>query len=491
MKNLRYILAGLLLAGLTTSCKKGWLDITASNEIKAEDQFKQASGFRDALMGVYLGMTRPELYSRDMTWNIVDLLSQQYNPLIASSRFDQVQQFKYRSLEAVSQVDALWNKQYNLIANINAALGYLNESEGVLNEVEYSIIKGELLGLRAFIHFDLIRLYGHSNYANRPELKTRLTIPYVLSFSKDLTPQLSYEETFKLLEKDILESLQALQEDPVYANPQRSQNYYAEVNRAGFYNDRHLRMNYYAVKALQARVLSWQGGEKLQDASSAAENVISASRAKLITSATDVGTDRIFLAEHIFSLQVDAFADIVNPFLDADRETNQDALFITNSIAQEMFEVNNAGIGLTDVRYTKLLSSQRKGMVSTKLLQTSEKDNDPLKNVMPLMKLPEMYYIAAESYIKTNPAKAIAYLNTVRQSRGIISQIPDALDASQLETELSKEYRKEYVSEGQLFFYYKRIGRERIPNLMGLKATDEIYMLPYPDSEVEFGNRVQ
>lgn len=106
------------------------------------------------------------------------------------------------------------------------------------------------------------------------------------------------------------------------------------------------------------------------------------------------------------------------------------------------------------------------------------------------MKLPEMYYIAAENYINTNLSKAIDYLNTVRTARGIIQNIPAAATDTQVKDELTKEYRKEYISEGQLFYYYKRLGFATIPGY-SVAATDNIYMLPYPQAEFEFGQRVQ
>lgn len=489
MKKIKYTLVGLLLLMVAASCKKDWLDVTASNQIKAEDQFKQTAGFRDALAGVYISLTAPELYSRDMTWNLVDLLSQQYAPLTGLARYDQVQQFNYKSIEAIDRVDALWNKQYNSIANINAVLAHIDNSDGVLNTIDYSIIKGELLGLRAFLHFDLIRLYGHSNYANRPELKSKSTIPYSLEFSKELTPQLSYEATFKLLEKDLEDALKLLEQDPIYTKAQRSTDYYTEVNRGGFYNNRQQRMNYYAVKALQARILIWQGGAKTAEAAIAAKEVIANSAAKLITSGTNVAVDRILSSEHLFNLDVNAFANVVNEFLNAEQTTNYDALFIPNTTAQQLYETTNPNIGLVDIRYNTLLSSQTRGKVSIKLLQTP---GNGFINIMPLMKIPEMYYIAAEHSIQTNLSEAINLLNAVRKSRGIIEEIAQGATIEKVKAELFKEYSKEFVSEGQLFFYFKRTGLVQIPGLSAaIIAGDKIYMLPYPDSEIEFGNRIQ
>ena len=40
------------------------------------------------------------------------------------------------------------------------------ESE-VLNKVYYHVIKGELLAIRAYMHFDLLRLYGYGDWKNR------------------------------------------------------------------------------------------------------------------------------------------------------------------------------------------------------------------------------------------------------------------------------------------------------------------------------------
>src|SRR5690606_31331149 len=145
-------------------------------------------------------------------------------------------------------------------------------------------------------------------------------------------------------------------------------------------------------------------------------------------------------------------------------------------------------IGLVDIRYNTLLSAESRGMVPIKLRQESSTNF----NLLPLIKLPEMYYIAAEYYQTTNPNKAVDLLNAVRRSRRIVSDIPYGLEPGALSNEILKEYRKEYISEGQLFFYYKRIGREQIPGLsQDFVADDAVYVLPYPESEVEFGNRVQ
>lgn len=483
------IVFSLLLAGLT-SCKKNWLDATASNQIEAQDQFKQTAGFKDALMGVYIGMTHPSLYARDMTWNLVDLLSRQHATLSGLALYADAQQFQYKSTRVVGKVDALWKQQYNTIANINIILEELEKNNKVLGTIDQSIIKGELLGLRAFLHFDLMRLYGDFNYANRPELANKLAIPYVTTLSKEITPQRTYRETFGLMHKDINEALALLTEDPIYANPARPAGYYAEANRTGFYNNRQQRMNYYAVKALQARVFLWEGGdENTAKAAQAAGEVIARGPARLLSDPALAATDRILSSEQLFSLNVTGFGNITGQFFNGESATNYDALLILRPTAEALFETATPEIGAADIRFNTLLASHSRGMVSVKLLQ---EPGNSFRNIMPLMKLPEMYYILAESSLDTDLAKSIGYLNTVRASRGILKEIPANANRATVEGELFKEYRKEYISEGQLFFFYKRTGVTTIPGVSSqVVANDIIYRLPFPDNEIEFGNRVQ
>ena len=263
LAKIKKTVAGMCLLLAATSCEE-WLDVTPNTQIRAEEQFKSEDGFKDALIGVYIGMATPELYAKDMTWNLVDLLSQQYAVLPNLASYVDVQHYQYRSTKAVPQVDALWNNSYKLIANINNALHYMEKNKEVLHPISHDIIKGELLGLRAFIHFDLMRLYGYGNLADRSDLAGKLAIPYVTEYKKEATPQLGYMQTFGLMENDINTALELLKADPIYVNAERPAGYFDQVNRDGFYNLREQRMNYYAVKALQARVLLWQGGLRRQ-----------------------------------------------------------------------------------------------------------------------------------------------------------------------------------------------------------------------------------
>lgn len=488
MKIVKHLLILFVVATFAQSCDD-WLNVTASDQVRAEEQFSSEEGFKDALIGVYIGMADQALYSKDMTWNMVDILSQQYAALSQQAQYHEIQTFDYETTLSAPRVDAVWSEAYNVIANINNALHYIDENEEVLDPINYDIIKGELLALRVYLHLDLMRLYGHSNLGDR-SVGDELTIPYVTEYSKEIPERYSNDETFTMMKEDLDEALQLLETDPVYQEPDRPQDFYADVNTDGFYDNRKQRMNYYAAKALQARLLAWQGGTENMDlARQAAEVVIDSSQAALIDSDSyPVSNDPILYQETLFSLYVNAFEDIINDLLDASDQANYNAVYLTDGTVEEIYETNNSNVGPPDIRYNTLLESQTLGFVSLKLYQESGLNNP---DRVPLIKLPEMYYIAAEYYVNNNEKQqAIDYLNLVRDSRGIVEDIEDTATEEEVREEIFKEYRKEYVSEGQLFFYYKRTGVTDIPAAsQTIEADDDIYMLPYPDSELEFRNQ--
>ena len=248
---LKYIIASSLI--LMFSGCNDWLNVQPKSEIRSDIQFETEGGFKDALIGVYLGLTEDALYAKDLTWHFVDILAQQY-PLHSLSTNIGIKNYEYTSTTVMPRIENIWLKAYNAIANINNELEYLEKKKSILDPINYAIIKGELLGLRAYVHFDLIRLFGYGNVAGREEVLSKETIPYVTEYTKDITPQLTYAQTFKLMEQDLTDALALLKEDPVY-DTERPEDYYHVVNSDGFYDKRSMRMNYYAVRGLMARMM--------------------------------------------------------------------------------------------------------------------------------------------------------------------------------------------------------------------------------------------
>ena len=72
-----------------------------------------------------------------------------------------------------------------------------------------------------------------------------------------------------------------------------------------------------------------------------------------------------------------------------------------------------------------------------------------------MFKISELYLIAAEC---AQGKAAYDYLNKLRNHRGLSSIAP----TDDLAGYIFQEYRREFIGEGQMFFYYKRKAMETI-----------------------------
>ena len=88
----------------------------------------------------------------------------------------------YTTSVAVPSLEQMWQGGYNIIANANKVLQELENGRSVVtDDYEYNLIKGELLGIRAYVHFDLLRMFGPSTWLG--DNASKLVVPYVRSYS--------------------------------------------------------------------------------------------------------------------------------------------------------------------------------------------------------------------------------------------------------------------------------------------------------------------
>ena len=313
MKNsIKYLL--LSAAALAAVSCESWLDVTPPSEIRAEAHYSSAEGFQQTLIGCYLAMGETDLYGENLTWHMVEILGRQYDARknTAADDYD-LDRYNYKTTKSTEVIEKVWEKSYSVIANVNDALDHIDRRKDELDSVNYRIIKGELLAVRAYIHFDLIRLFGCSDLAGRTDLESRHTVPYLTSVDKDAAPQLTYAETLRRMIADLTEAARLLEIDPIRARYPES--IYTEANVDKFYDYRYMHLNYFAVKALLARVCMWEGSdENKHTALLAALEVIDdpasvgiAGGLTLRTftdSAKAPTTEMCFPSEHIFALGV-------------------------------------------------------------------------------------------------------------------------------------------------------------------------------------------
>lgn len=505
----KYILLLITSLAIISSACEEWLEVYPNSEIPADKLFESEDGFKDALTGVYLNLTKPNLYGRNLSWHTMDNLAQLYD-LGGSSKYSPTLIYNYEENVTADIIYDIWIGQYNTISNINKLLENLDENGDVLDPTLFNIIKGEALALRAYCHFDLIRMFGDGNLENRSEKLSENTIPYVTKHSKNVTAQKSYSETFKLIEKDILEALELLKSDPLYHGEVVRPDNYDQIKEDPFISGNNLKgretkLNYVAVKALQSRIYLWEGDiAKALIASEETIQLIDENIALDVnawaTESWGVGygnenyRDQVFYFEQLFCLDVYQLFDYMEDFYvtHVNGSPNPDRLMIEKSFIDDIFKIESEE-GLSDLRFQHQLEYEaaNDGYLTIKVEKT---EGIYFINTIPMLKISEPYLIAAECYTRAssmNLAKSIEYLNLLKEKRNIVDTyfIPTDATLEEVNLAIQDEYRKEFIMEGQLFFFYKRLGKSVFPGLGNIEMTDQEYTFPYPVVETDLGQR--
>jgi hypothetical protein len=305
-------------------------------------------------------MSSEALYGKYLSWHLPELLARQFR-LITNPLGDVTfQAYNYETPLVRAAIDRIWRTGYNVIANANNALAFINSrGEEVLHPIQYKLIKGELLAIRAYMHFDLLRVFGYGNWERRPEMTEKYTLPYVTTVSKSISPQLKGKEYLQAVLNDLNEALVLLGDiDPVLK--QHDEAFYAEVNLDGFFNNRTKRLNYYAVKALMARVYSWEGSNqsKILARDIAMETIAGLRQNNVVQwmTQTEISANRACTNEAIFMINVKdlmtSTAEYIKLGLSTLDATQSAFMYITAALADDLYEINT--VGYADWRYTGL-----------------------------------------------------------------------------------------------------------------------------------------
>ena len=470
---LKYGFVSLLGLGcLALESCSDWLDVKPKTEVEAEDLFSTEEGFKGALSGVYTAMNQPSLYGTEMTFGLVDALAQ-YWEIGMNHRYTDAVKYEYESVTTRMIVDALWSDSYNVIANANNILAYIDKMNTHFTGDNKDIIKGEALAIRAMMHFDLLRLFA-------PYDQSGDGIPYADEITKNVTVSSSPAKVLEYVVADLNEAAKYLKNDPILTGREVTTD-----DDNGYLINRNFHLNYYAVKGLLARVELYAGHQA--EARKHAMEVVEAHNTKgkfPWVTREDANAkeknlrDRTFSTEHLFALNIRKLTKYIEPYFTATSRPLlcRIDLFGDSEIdfRQNFFEQpQDVYISNVPSKLWQLDGSYVDGVAKT-----------PKKNRMPMIRLSEMYYILAECD-KSEPAQALAWLNEVLSHRGYMEE--ELLNAETVDTpekvqeEILKEYQREMICEGQLFFYHKRMGSPV------LNQKEVKYVLPKPENEQEFG----
>lgn len=423
MKNLKIkilAIAGSFILLSTASCKKWVRDTQEPLQVDESLVFSTEKGFQDVLTGVYLQMGDKTLYGRDLTTGVLSLLGRSYDqnivpeigPLFYESARYNLQGGTLRGYAA-----DVWVKMYQSIANLNNLLANIEARKSIFTGNNYNRFKGETLALRAYLHFDLLRLFAVAPSAGSGSSPG---IPYIMGVNARAAQKLTVDEV-------MLKCIEDLKNAESLLSP-------ADVTNH--------RMNSWAVKGLLARLYLYKGDHG--NAGLYANTVIESKKFQL----AGKNTDLFFTDENLFNLFI----------------------YQAQSLQKSVF-ADEAKLGLTVINQTELyvkmsgaVADWRKSFVDP---STGFGSGNPFmpkkfypfasKPSIPMVRLTEMHYIAAECAVKDADAiKATALLDTVRVHRNLPKYPLTGVTLANLEIEIKNEYQKEFIAEGQMFFYYKR-----------------------------------
>lgn len=502
IKNNIRAVATAMLVGLSFPSCSDWLDVAMEDKIMENVLFDQYQGYVAALNGVYTGMNN--IYSSNLAAGYLDVMAQYYYIDEISNSSKQIySNYKYTDSNFQSFTNTIWSRIYTLLANTNVILEHTEGNPEVLTEAQCGLIRGEAFALRAFFHFDLLRLYGPVFSLN----STAECIPYQSSSARDIQPFLPANEVLDLIIADLKSAEELLAKyDTILTNG--VQNVTVEDDGVSSYDlaFRQLRLNYYAVELMLARAYLWKG-DKTEAYNYAKKNIID----KITTDDLEVfpwvqrsaidatdNPDFVFSSEVIFSIYNsqrvdDVYRALFNKTLNRNSRltfrgtdisgNSKVATFYDdpNDIRIKMWEV----VEPTDSELKEAAEQGKAAENSLAFNKYQDIANSTLDRYMvPLMRLSEAYLIAAEC--APSATEALGYINTIRLHR----ECPNYPDTYDVDKALLYETAREMIGEGQLFYFYKR--RNATQMISGTSLTDmyevsssEIYTIPVPDAEME------
>lgn len=468
MKKILYIIIAGLTSIFTLQSCDDWLNVAPDTDVPANELFTTENGFKSALAGLYITMTDEQNYGKNLSFGLVEELAQMYdkipdgtNDRTAVYIYDRETSGAYNTKGVLTDT---WQAQYHIIANANNLLKWWekNGEQVITDPTTRMMIRGEALAIRAFLHFDLLRGWGPINYAGSNEAKEMKCIPYRTVADHSKQPLLPAKKIVENIIRDLKEAREYM-------------DFEKELDLSSDLEGRSFRFNYHAINAMLARVYSYAGEKK--NAATHAIKVIEECGLELESSNDN---DPILSSEVICGLNMHELEDNMSDYFAYGEKINT-KYYLEIQTLNSIYEA--IGSESEDMRAKGTAFHRNNELQYAISLKYIENDNE----VIPLIRLPEMYYIACENLEPGD--NAASYINLVRNKRGISKSkdVPCSTEELRLSA-LNKEYRKEFYAEGQYFWFLKTHGiTGTLIHCPEVNLVEENFVFLLPDAEIEYG----
>lgn len=478
MKKMKYIIYMFVALFATTSCE-GFLNITPDGQAKRDELLKTQQGIEDAMYGVYSQMRSTTLYGQELHFQTLEVMAHNLY-CDGNTSIEALGRFEYDNTNVKSLFESIWTTMYSNISNVNSVLNSPLIEEAT--EFPFTIYRGEALGLRAFMHFDLVRLFAEQ-YTINPEASG---IPYATEFSLKTPDYESLKKNYEHIIADLLEAELLLDNEDMYEG------------LGNYMLDRQIHFNKYAVWATLARVYLTMGDS--ENACKYAQKVIDESGFALREKTKEHDVAGVLSeTECIFGIYSKNFYAQV--YAKLQQTTTRYSLDVRKDYL-DRYSKDKLGHDYREDDYFEMATLGSDKLVRLKKLTEHYELNNMVANRpeqlilgINMIRLPEMYYIVAETNLATDPAKAFEYYNKVRAHRGLEPLTGTTVDEETGEVverpltlqHINDERFKEYIGEGQLFFNMKRLNQQitSFDGTVVYEPSSKIYVVPMPDIEKE------
>lgn len=480
----KIIYSVLALSALLLSSCNDWLDVSPREQIKSDEIYKTESGYKKVLNGVYIDVVDENLYGKNTTMYFPELLARNFTiPTTAGTEHSLGNyDFTYSSVESL--ISTIYKNYYTAIAQLNDLIENLDKPGCKFTYDNDKLLRGEALGMRAFLHLDLLRYFGPvpATASDGDE-----GVPYVTTVTNE-TSQLkskTYKEDIDCILGDLNKAEEILGKyDPIVYHSLDSLNHSVYLGKNDMPKDdwqmfRQNRFNYYAVLAAKARLYHWIGDK--DKAVEYAGKVLDAKKFTLVNGST-IDNSLDMFQEQIFGLNNPDLQSIVDPLFGA----NSSALTQTTTYLNKIYE---STVNVNDIRYAGnrywMEKTLGNGAKTRLFFKYTGNDNVKADNKVPLIRLAEMYLIMIED---NSLEAAKPYLSDFRVARALDASVVDnaLANESALRSRLELEWRKEFMGEGQMFFYYKlhNVTSFTMPSRFTVPAGG--YVIPKPKGQTDF-----
>lgn len=465
---------------LSAASCNDFLDVQPKGTLTEDVQFKPTQGYYDAMYGVYSKMASTDLYGGNLSYGFVDKIGQLFGKLNTNETDTEILKYDYQNSKVRAIIDNIWKSQYEGISYVNNVIKNVESTS--LHDKNLQLVRGEAYGLRAFLHFDLVRLFC-PDYRTNPNAE--YGVPYAESFNLANKNVYTLKGTYEHILQDLNTAENLLANDTVVTP-------IVEVG-SDYDNGRARQFNLYAVYATKARVYYTMGDN--EKAAEYAKKVIDAKQNFSLTASTDFEKVRRFPAdrEMIFGLNNRTLSQSVyNTFVGLIQRSGN--FTEGRRDIEKLYETKTFNSNNIDVRYSAFYRMEVGASIFLRFVANESESRSTAFQGLTLVRLPEMYYILAESLYDTNPKAAKAVLDEVRKSRGLQpSDDAKFLTKDAFLQEMLNERMREMPGEGQVFYAIKHYNKpfKALDGRTTIEPSPARFVLPRPDRELEFGNKQQ